>query len=364
MLTLLLQLNGDLPKEFPGHERRLYVLSCPRKQCRRKDGSVRAIRGVRISPEASALAAEKEANKDKKLEPKPALIGQGKTVTNTMFGDSLFGGSKPTGAAGGGMFGGNPFSSGSASSSPFAQSADLAAKPAQKPVDKAAEELPKTFAKALNIEDKPAASPAPPSEPWPQDSELPKPYPLFYLADADYEILDKDEEVPTQKIEMMEMDTEVEASGSGGGKEDKDVYESSIDNTFQKFADRLSQNPEQVIRYEFAGQPLLYTKNDAVGKALGAKEGNEKVRGQKSGSGIPKCSNCGKGRVFEVQLTPHAITELESEEMTLEGMEWGTIIVGVCEADCQAKGVEAGRVGYVEEWAGVQWEEVIEPSRR
>lgn len=310
------------------------------------------------------MAAEKEANKNKAPEPKPAPIGQGKAVTNTMFGDSLFGGSKPIGASGGGMFGGNPFSSGSVSSSPFAQSAHLAAKPAQKPVEeKAAEDLPKTFAKALNIEE-PAQDPAPPSEPWPQDSELPKPYPLFYLADADYEILDKEEDVPMQKVEMMDMETEVEASGSGGGKEDKDVYESSIDNTFQKFADRLAQNPEQVIRYEFKGQPLLYTKNDAIGKALGAREGNEKVKVQKSASGIPKCANCGKGRVFEIQLTPHAITELESEEMTLEGMEWGTIIIGVCEADCQARGVEAGKVGYVEEWAGVQWEEVIDPSRR
>lgn len=365
MLTLLLQLNGDLPQEFPGHERRLYILSCAKKQCRRKEGSVRAIRGVRISPEATKLAAEKDANKDKKPQPKQAPISRGKAVTNTMFGDSLFGGSKPAGGAGGGMFGGNPFSSGAASSSPFAQSADMAAKPAQKAVEeKAAEDLPKTFAKAMNIEDKLAQGPAPPSEPWPQGSELPKPYPLFYLADADYEILDKEEEIPLQKVEMMEMDTEVEAGGSGGGKEDKDVYESSIDNTFQKFADRLSQNPEQVIRYEFKGQPLLYTKNDAIGKALGAKEGNEKVKVQKGGSGIPKCSNCGKGRVFEVQLTPHAITELESEEMTLEGMEWGTIIVGVCEADCQARGVEAGQVGYVEEWAGVQWEEAIDPPRR
>jgi pre-rRNA-processing protein TSR4 len=41
-------------------------------------------------------------------------------------------------------------------------------------------------------------------------------------------------------------------------------------------------------------------------------------------------------------------------------MEWGTIIVGVCERDCQQKRVEHGGVGYVEEWAGVQWEELNE----
>jgi pre-rRNA-processing protein TSR4 len=62
-----------------------------------------------------------------------------------------------------------------------------------------------------------------------------------------------------------------------------------------------------------------------------------------------------------MQLVPHAIAILEEEEqgITLEGggMEWGTVILGVCGRDCPEKGREAGEVGYVEEWAGVQWEE-------
>lgn len=159
------------------------------------------------------------------------------------------------------------------------------------------------------------------------------------------------------------MDLDEPGSSGGSQKEDKDVYESTIDKTFQKFADRLAQNPEQVIRYEFKGQPLLYSKHDAVGKLLSAgvgKEADVKVKvGNGAGNKIPRCGNCGAGRVFEVQLTPHAIMELESEEMGIDGMEWGTIVVGVCERDCQVRVVEAG-VGYVEEWAGVQWEELNE----
>ncbi|KAL5354050.1 hypothetical protein ACLOAV_000135 [Pseudogymnoascus australis] len=353
MMVLLLQLNGDLPKDFPGHERRLYVLSCRRKTCRRKEGSIRVLRSLRCSAEAAAKEIQKE---EAKPTPKPTPQGQGKVVSNTMFGDSLFG-SKPTGGA----FGGNPFSSGPAgaaanpfstaapASNPFSTS-ELGAKPPQKPDT----DLPQTFASALSL-NAPAPSPPPPAEPWPVDSELPAPYPLFYLADADYETLDKDEPEPIQKHQMMEMEVEGPAGGAGG-KEDKDVYESSIDTTFQKFADRLSQNPEQVIRYEFKGSPLLYTKGDAVGKLLGGGSGNNAKVTVKGG--IPRCTNCGAGRVFEVQLTPHAITELESEEVSLEGMEWGTVVVGVCERDCQARGVEVGGVGYLEEWAGVQWEEV------
>jgi pre-rRNA-processing protein TSR4 len=154
-----------------------------------------------------------------------------------------------------------------------------------------------------------------------------------------------------------------EDGGSTSQKEDKDVYESTIDNTFQKFADRLAQNPEQVIRYEFKGQPLLYSKSDAVGQLLAPSQAqNAKVAaGQGPGGGrMPRCENCGSARVFEVQLTPHAITELEAEDLSLEGMEWGTIIAGVCEKDCMPRGTDLGKVGYVEEWAGVQWEEVKE----
>lgn len=282
--------------------------------------------------------------------------------TPTQIGEILFG-AKPSSH----ISSANPFSSGSsilASSNPFsipssahpktpvAKSESEAPKsketPPQSPSD-----LPKTFASALSLNnDTPAFGPPPPPEAWPQESELPAAFPSYFL-DPDYEELDKAEDVPVPS-QAMEVD---EGFNSSGQKEDKDAYEDKIDRTFQKFADRLAQNPEQVIRYEFKGHPLLYSKTDAVGKLLSG-FGNVKVT-TSSGSGnrIPRCSNCGAGRVFEVQLTPHAITELEREESGLDGMEWGTIIVGVCEKNCQQKGVNSG-VGYVEEWVGVQWEEL------
>jgi pre-rRNA-processing protein TSR4 len=136
-------------------------------------------------------------------------------------------------------------------------------------------------------------------------------------------------------------------SGTGGGEGMEKLFESSMDTTFQKFADRLAQNPEQVLRYEFGASPLLYSSSDAVGKKLGHETG-----------AMPRCPNCGNDRRFEVQMTPHAITVLEVEELGLEGMEWGTVVVGACGSDCVPVGVEDGGVGYVEEWVGVQWEEV------
>jgi pre-rRNA-processing protein TSR4 len=355
-MVLLLQLNGTLP-DFPGHDRRLYVWTCRRKTCRRKEGSVRALRGVQIVEPPKDTKREKGA-----LEAKQ----EGKAEPAVNIGETLFG-AKPSSTEPSA----NPFSTNATSSprnpfsglsaapnNPFAAAglppSELAAKPAQKP----ASDLPKSFASALSLNnDEPKFGPPTPPEPWPQESDLPSPYPLYYI-DPDYEELDKVEEaaVPTQTMDLDE------GESSGNQPEDKDVYESTIDKTFQKFADRLAQNPEQVLRYEFKGQPLLYSKHDPVGKLLAGSFATDNAKvttSNGSGNRMPRCTNCGAGRVFEVQITPHAIMELESDEPGLDGMEWGTIIIGVCSSDCQQKGVNSD-VGYVEEWAGVQWEEVKE----
>jgi pre-rRNA-processing protein TSR4 len=358
LMVLLLQLNAELPDRFPGHERRVYIFACKKKSCRRQDGSIRAIRGVRVS--AEAVKETKETTQPKEVPaPKPASSG---------LGEALFG-VKP-GAASGPTTRSNPFMTSStpalnpfapktstpAPVNPFAKPQPNPATPSPAPLDleKATTELPKTFAETLNLNN-PQPTPTPiPSEPWPETSAQPTPYPIRWLADAEYETLDPTPPPIAQATATMDIDSAEGGSSGGGGKEDKEVFESSMDNTFQKFADRVGQNPEQCIRYEFCGQPLLYAKGDAVSKML--HPGSEgKVT---TARGMPRCGNCGAGRVFEVQLMPQAIEELESEEEGMEGMDWGTVIVGVCEKDCQERGVGVGQGGYVEEWAGVQWEEL------
>ncbi|RBQ75153.1 hypothetical protein FVER14953_04988 [Fusarium verticillioides] len=337
-MALILQLNGELPERFPEHERRIYVFACRRQTCRRKDGSIRALRGLRVWKEE----APKEPKEEKKVEEdKPNKDGPG-------LGETLFG-SKGLGSASGANpfssnanpfstsnVSGNPFSSGSAN--PFSSSISQPepAKPASP--EPATTALSKTFAESLNIKDTPA-SPPQPSEPWPTEDAQAQPYPTLYLADADFETL---EPTPTNVPTNARLE---DADAAEPSILDREAFESSMDATFQKFADRLAQNPEQVIRYEFAGTPLLYSKKDAVGEVVNK-------------GAIPRCPNCTARRVFEVQLTPNAIAELEADDMSLEGMEWGTIIVGVCEKDCSPRGTPVGEVGYLEEWAGVQWEEL------
>ncbi|QDS77957.1 hypothetical protein FKW77_001648 [Venturia effusa] len=360
-LTLLLQLDANNLQTFPGHERRLYLFACRRKTCRRKEGSIRGIRGNRVTKSPSKPAAQPPPTKEP--EPEPAAPPQ--NIGAQLFGGSTlsngatnpFASTRPT----------NPFSSSGtsnplATSNPFASASSLAAKPAQKPEPSIAT-LPETFASKARISDssssvdpsfKPSISEPIPHEPWPSTSELPKPYPSYHL-DAGYEELDAPSTPAVPNIGPGIEDAEM--SGTGAGMEK--LFESSMDKTFQKFADRLSQNPEQVLRYELSGTPLLYSTTDAVGKLLSPPSGAGKVTTTSGGaSRIPRCTNCGANRIFEVQLTPHAITVLEEEELSLEGMDWGTIIMGVCSKDCSPRDVKDGHVGYLEEWVGVQWEEL------
>ncbi|KAL6870317.1 programmed cell death protein 2 [Trichoderma novae-zelandiae] len=352
LMALLLQLNGELPEKFPSHERRLYVFACRRATCRRKAGSVRALRGVRVWKDAAETTAGVEKKKaETKSEPEEKKKKE--EEDGPRLGESLFG-AKPLGQAGGNPFssGANPFSSGSSnpfsttssSSNPFSsQPAKPAAAPAERPAATSAAaaastNLSKTFAETLALNTTPA-SPPPPPEPWPEKDAQPTPYPTLYLADADYETLDPSSTKLPANVTIADADAP-EPSAL-----DREAFESAMDATFQKFADRMAQNPEQCIRYEFGGAPLLYSKSDAVGELLTKRT-------------MPGCPNCGGRRTFEVQLTPNAITELEEGDLSLDGMEWGTIIVGVCERDCSLRHVGVEEAGYLEEWAGVQWEEL------
>jgi pre-rRNA-processing protein TSR4 len=180
--------------------------------------------------------------------------------------------------------------------------------------------------------------------------------------DADYETLS----APSTPQLIPETNPDMDADMSGTNVSEDKLFESTMDKTFQKFADRLEANPEQVLRYEFGGQPLLYSTTDAVGKLFsegGAGKGKINVASGASGGRLPRCTSCGAERAFELQLTPHAITVLEEEELGLDGMDWGTVILGVCGLDCSPSGTGEGEVGYAEEWVGVQWEELAEKRR-
>ncbi|KAI9728435.1 MAG: hypothetical protein M1828_003836 [Chrysothrix sp. TS-e1954] len=379
-MALLLQLNGDLPERFPGHERRLYLWACRRKACRRKEGTIRATRAVRAIKEELKSQEVVVASQPKSDTPEASA------KSKQDLGAMLFGSKSGAGAA---SASNNPFStsknnSNQSTSNPFSSApgpvSSLAAKSPQKPSNATtASDLPASFAEKARISPTDTLSSLAAAAPvqdvaWPSASDFQKSYPQYFL-DADYEYLSpttnatNGSSVP--KTDMDIDDANEKTRKDGSGKEDNVLYEDSHDKAFQRFADMLSQNPEQVMRYEFDGQPLLYSHIDDVGKLWRPQStptSNAKVTAVSASSKghVPACTRCGSERTFELQLTPHAISELESEEEAAtvlgDGMEWGTILLFVCKNDCGAR--PEGTTGYVEEWVGVQWEEVVPRSKR
>lgn len=374
-MTLLLQLNGDLPirngaTQFLGHERRLYIWACKRKACRRKPGSIRAVRAVRVSK----TLEEQDRKQEEEQKPKRDIGG------------SLFGGGGSSNPFASPSSASNPFAAG-VSSNPFSNpssnpfsSTSSAQPPAKTDTTTTLDTLPQTFAQKARISTTATptlSTPPSPPAPWPNATSFPPSYPHYHL-DAAYEYLPphaqktSSKNISTNHTAFLDSRPEAESNSSSSNSkaqddDEKGAYESAHDRTFQHFADTLAANPEQVLRYEFAGQPLLYSRDDAVGKlftASSAQTGNDRgVTTTGTGvKGIPRCGNCGAGRLFELELTPQAIVELEEQEdVGLDGMEWATILVGACEQDCGIAEDEkgTGKVKYIEEWCGVQWEEVV-----
>ncbi|KAJ5616293.1 hypothetical protein N7537_001407 [Penicillium hordei] len=354
-MLLLLELHGDLPDHFPTDERRLYLFGCPRKPCNRKPGSIRAFRAAR----KVTVGGQNKHVEAKTEDTQPAAPEKPKQD----LGASLFGATNLTSNISSNQ---NPFSSSSgptpAGSNPFATPVQATAPTAEKPAVSAST-LASSFADKVRISSPPpsaATKKTPESStpvPWPAQSAFPAPYKNFYL-DAEYETLSRPSspEVPDNvQIEPMEEE-------GAGGAELKDTFESELDKDFMKFSMRLEHNPEQVLRYEFRGTPLLYSTSDEVGARLHSHNApNAKITTLGAGS-IPACEYCGSQRVFEFQIVPHAITMLEEGRPGVglgkddAGMEWGTIIMGVCGNNCTPQ--ELGVTGWREEWAGVQWEEL------
>ncbi|KAL4879656.1 programmed cell death protein 2 [Aspergillus karnatakaensis] len=362
-MLLLLELDGELYEHFPDADRRLYIFSCPRKPCNRKPGSIRALRATRRHK--SHQPAPKA---DKQDEPQPEKKEEPVHTPKPDLGASLFGSNSLTNSVSANA---NPFSKNTGSTTqannPFAAPVASHTPPQSAPklTPETTNTLADSFADKVRLSSPPpqpnaTTEPSKPVTPWPDRTAFPFPYTTFYI-DAEGETLSRPStpEIPSN----VQIDTE-DTDGPSGGSDGKDITESEIDKAFLKFSTRLAHNPEQVLRYQFLGEPLLYSYNDGVGKRLHESQSlshssvkTKSVGGEK----IPRCESCGSERVFELQLVPHAISVLEEgrEDIGLGegqgGMEWGTIILGVCRRNCGMEKV--GVVGWREEWAGVQWEE-------
>ncbi|GAV06557.1 hypothetical protein RvY_16523 [Ramazzottius varieornatus] len=105
------------------------------------------------------------------------------------------------------------------------------------------------------------------------------------------------------------------------------------DKTFRAFQKRVKQNPEQVLRYDRGGVPLLLSDKHVPGKGV---------------KNVSRCS-CGAPRTFEYQIMPQILNYLDQEESLTEGLDFGTILVYTCSRNCHSESIK-----YQPEFAWVQ----------
>lgn len=129
-------------------------------------------------------------------------------------------------------------------------------------------------------------------------------------------------------VETVEVEDEMTATDEAEMQEvlDHGKDRSHFDDQFATFKQHVDAEPSQVLRYSKGGKPLW------IGP--GHEEGTP-----------PPCGLCGKPRVFEFQVMPQLLHELEVDSPGIaESMDWGVLAVFSCEASC-----ESGS-DYAEEW--------------
>lgn len=140
------------------------------------------------------------------------------------------------------------------------------------------------------------------------------------LVFSEYEIVieteeNKDEKSVNESIEIEKFKL-LETEGRTGTL--KDVSESELqehaqvdaDKAFLHFKKKVSDSPDQILRYSRGGSPLYI-----------ADEPKPLI--------IPKCENCGSDRQFEFQIMPQLLSVLGEHSL-----DWGVLLVYTCKASC------------------------------
>uniref|UniRef100_A0A182PHH1 MYND-type domain-containing protein n=1 Tax=Anopheles epiroticus TaxID=199890 RepID=A0A182PHH1_9DIPT len=166
-----------------------------------------------------------------------------------------------------------------------------------------------------------------------EDGMTPPPSSTSSVQFPEFEIVTEAEEYETKaklseeenaKRQLAELER-LKREGKAGALDDLpeaelDKYSSDQveDKTFSKFKERISADPDQVLRYERGGKPLWLSP--------------------KLPKDVPPCERCNGRRVFEFQIMPQLLNSLNNEQL-----DWGTLVCYTCEASCDVQ-------GYVEEF--------------
>ncbi|XP_042306447.1 LOW QUALITY PROTEIN: programmed cell death protein 2 [Sceloporus undulatus] len=93
-------------------------------------------------------------------------------------------------------------------------------------------------------------------------------------------------------------------------------HETQDDKIFQKFKERISLEPEQIIRYCRDGEGPLWISGENIPQE----------------TDIPQCL-CGSKRVFEFQVMPQLLNHLKVDSLE-ESIDWGILAIYTCAENC------------------------------
>jgi len=149
--------------------------------------------------------------------------------------------------------------------------------------------------------------------------------------EAEPEYSDDDDDDDNEELSLEEIHEEIKKiqptmqNLNDLNKLGTDVHDAAFDN----FAKIISHEPDQVMRYERGGNPLLCSA-DPLPK-------------------VPDCKLCGCPRVFEFQLMPAMLRHMNNETIKGDGLDWGTVLFYTCRDNCLS---ENG--AYVAEYSVLQ----------
>ncbi|CAH03062.1 small subunit rRNA maturation protein TSR4 [Kluyveromyces lactis] len=311
----------------PDYTRVLYVFYCTK--CKRKNGSVKCIRGVKKTTSVDTLGQKMEQLQTTEFQLNPFSANEVDSNSNkNPFDKNPFAvtGSKSGEAA-------NPFAA--AASNPFAQTENI--KPEPKTGASNAPVSQKTLRK-LHDQKKD------------KEFDSSKAFPGYFLfveeetfkSTPDHLKLPKNLKIDKTALELPDdaFDSLEENQMKLDPRTEK-ISKFLDDDVFQKFQEVVSYNPGQVLRYDLGGLPLYYAKTPKEFEDLVAKP----------------AYNPSSRRVFEMQLMPKMILDLEEEVSLTDGMDWGTIMV-YTDIENYIPKFDENQVGYVQEVVKVQWEPI------
>ncbi|XP_018319898.1 programmed cell death protein 2 [Agrilus planipennis] len=149
------------------------------------------------------------------------------------------------------------------------------------------------------------------------------PYEQSSLLFSQWELVIEPEEVKQKKVdiqkelesyERLKQQNKVGTMAEVPETELHSYAEKDQDKEFLNFRDRISTQPDQVVRYERGGSPLYIAKDPKPNL-------------------IPECEVCGGPRQFEFQIMPQMLSMLKQYDL-----DWGVLLVYTCKASCTKEG--------------------------